>query len=161
MQVSVAVSEPGSPTPPLGAGGLVRVDIAGLDDVTPGVTVLAPRPALSTAGARIVLSAAPTVRRVTEIAGLQDLIDIAFTGSVSQSLGASASGGLGAPTIEVRAELTIHADDLHPGDVVDYSGVLHHVTRVDRGAGLAWPVAYDGTGWAMALGHDFIVLHRT
>ncbi|MET0324070.1 MAG: hypothetical protein ABW219_02520 [Ilumatobacteraceae bacterium] len=62
--------------------------------------------------------------------------------------------------IEGDHELTIHADDLHPGDVIDYRGDLHLVTRVDRGAGWSWPVAADDDGWAMALGHDLIVLHR-
>ena len=56
-------------------------------------------------------------------------------------------------------QLMIHADDLHPGDIVDYGGHLHRVTRVDRGEGWSWPVACDESGWAMALGHDLIVLH--
>ena len=58
------------------------------------------------------------------------------------------------------SEVAIHADELHPGDVVDYCGALHHVTRVDRGAGWSWSVASDGTGWAMALSHDVMVLRR-
>jgi len=53
---------------------------------------------------------------------------------------------------------TIPADEVHAGDVVVYRGELHHVTRVDRGGGWAWPVAYDDAGWAMALGHDLVVL---
>jgi hypothetical protein len=151
---------------PLFDGGIVRVDVVGLDVITPGVSVLAPRHALSASDGRIVLTETPALRRVVEIAGLQDLIDIAFTGSRPRAVGSPVGGPPGEPTrdvpmIEVRAELTIYADELHPGDVVDYSGVPHHVTRVDRGAGLAWPIASDGTGWAMALGHDVIVLHRT
>ena len=66
----------------------------------------------------------------------------------------------GDPAIEVLAEVMIPADELHPGDVVDYCGHLHRVTKVDRGDGWSWPVASDDDGWAMALGHDLIVLHR-
>jgi hypothetical protein len=53
---------------------------------------------------------------------------------------------------------TIHADELQSGDVVEYLGASHRVTHVDRMAGWAWPVAYDDRGWAMALGHDILVL---
>jgi hypothetical protein len=49
---------------------------------------------------------------------------------------------------------TIFADDLQPGDVVDYHGELHRITHIERCEGWAWPVAYDDAGWAMALGHD-------
>ena len=55
---------------------------------------------------------------------------------------------------------TIFAHDLQPGDVVDYHGALHQITQVQRGDGWAWPVAYDDTGWAMALGHELVVARR-
>ena len=55
---------------------------------------------------------------------------------------------------------TIYADDLQPGDVVEYHGLAHHITRVDRRQGWAWPIASDDTGWAMALGHDLIAVRR-
>jgi hypothetical protein len=55
---------------------------------------------------------------------------------------------------------TIYADDLQPGDVVDYQGHLHQVVHVDRAAGWAWPVAFDDSGWAMALGHHLVAVHR-
>jgi hypothetical protein len=55
---------------------------------------------------------------------------------------------------------TIYADDLRPGDVIDYQGRPHHVTHVDRGDGWAWPIAFDDTGWAMALGHELVAVHR-
>jgi hypothetical protein len=55
---------------------------------------------------------------------------------------------------------TIHAHDLRAGDIVDYHGQRHRLTHVDRHAGWAWPVAFDDTGWAMALGHDLVVVHR-
>jgi hypothetical protein len=55
---------------------------------------------------------------------------------------------------------TILAHDLEPGDVVDYDGELHQITQVRRRDGWAWPVAYDNTGWAMALGHNLIVVNR-
>jgi hypothetical protein len=55
---------------------------------------------------------------------------------------------------------TIHADELRPGDVVDYDGDLHVVTQVERADGWAWPIAADGTGWAIALGHQLIHVER-
>ena len=55
---------------------------------------------------------------------------------------------------------TILAHDLEPGDVVDYHGQLRQITQVHRGAGWAWPVAYDDTGWAMALGHSPVLVSR-
>jgi hypothetical protein len=55
---------------------------------------------------------------------------------------------------------TIHADELQPGDVVAYDGRHHQITRVDRRDGWAWPVAADDTGWAIALNHHLIDVHR-
>lgn len=55
---------------------------------------------------------------------------------------------------------TIYAHDLQPGDVVDYHGQPHRVTHVDQGSGWAWPVAFDDTGWAIALGHDLVQVDR-
>jgi hypothetical protein len=59
-----------------------------------------------------------------------------------------------------RAMTTIHADELQPGDVVAYNGCTRQITRVDRRDGWAWPVAADDTGWAIALSHDLIDVHR-
>ena len=55
---------------------------------------------------------------------------------------------------------TIHADELQPGDVVLYRGHHRRITRVDRQDGWAWPVAVDGTGWALALDHTPIGVLR-
>jgi hypothetical protein len=57
--------------------------------------------------------------------------------------------------------MKMYADDLRPGDVVVYGGRNHRITRVDRRAGWAWPVAADGTGWAIALDHRLIDVSRT
>ena len=38
----------------------------------------------------------------------------------------------------------IHADELQPGDIVEYRGVLHAVRQVDRRPGWAWPIVSDG-----------------
>jgi hypothetical protein len=66
-----------------------------------------------------------------------------------------------APSIGWRRSMTtIYAEDLRPGDVVDYDGHPHHVARVDRRDGWAWPVAFDDAGWAMALGHDLVAVHH-
>jgi hypothetical protein len=53
---------------------------------------------------------------------------------------------------------TIRADELQPGDVLVYDGHRHQITRVDRRDG--WPVAADGTGWAIALDQRLIGVHR-
>ena len=58
------------------------------------------------------------------------------------------------------AMTTIYADRLQPGDVVDDHGQPHQVTHVDRRDGWAWPIAFDDAGWAMALGHVLLVVHR-
>ena len=55
---------------------------------------------------------------------------------------------------------TIHADEVRPGDAIIYDGQIHVVTQVERGAGFAWPIAADGTGWAIALGHRLIDVER-
>jgi hypothetical protein len=55
---------------------------------------------------------------------------------------------------------TIHADQLRPGDVVVYEGSLRRITEVERRDGWAWPVAADGTGWAIALGDQLVDVQR-
>ena len=55
---------------------------------------------------------------------------------------------------------TIHADEIEPGDVVVYDGHLHRITCVERCPGWAWPIAADGTGWAIALGHQLVDVER-
>jgi hypothetical protein len=54
----------------------------------------------------------------------------------------------------------IYADELQPGDIVAYGGDRHVITAVEHCAGWAWPVAADGTGWAIALGHQLIDVER-
>ena len=57
---------------------------------------------------------------------------------------------------------TIHADELRPGDVVDYHGQSHCVTDIDRHGGWSFPVAFDDAGWAIALGeNDLVVVDRS
>ena len=58
------------------------------------------------------------------------------------------------------AMTTIHADELRPGDVITYDGHRHLITEVERGDGWAWPIAADGSGWAIALGHQLIDVRR-
>jgi hypothetical protein len=55
---------------------------------------------------------------------------------------------------------TIHADELRPGDLVAYGGRNHLIMRVERGDGWSWPVADDGTGWAIALSRQLIDVQR-
>jgi hypothetical protein len=56
--------------------------------------------------------------------------------------------------------MAIHADELRVGDVIEYQGEQHRVARVDRRAGWAWPIAADESGWAIALNHHVIEVHR-
>jgi hypothetical protein len=56
--------------------------------------------------------------------------------------------------------IKIYADELRPGDVVAYGGRDRRITSVDRRNGWAWPVAADGTGWAIALDHHLVHVSR-
>jgi hypothetical protein len=55
---------------------------------------------------------------------------------------------------------SIAANQLRPGDLVSYDGNWHRVTTVVRRPGASWPVAMDGTGWAIALGHTPMSVRR-
>jgi hypothetical protein len=55
---------------------------------------------------------------------------------------------------------TIHADELRAGDVLDDAGRQRRITGVVRHAGGAWPIAFDGTGWGIALGRSPLVVWR-
>lgn len=57
--------------------------------------------------------------------------------------------------------IKIPADELRAGDVVDYGGRLHRVRHIDRRPGWSWPVAAGDGGWAIALGHDLLMVRRT
>lgn len=56
--------------------------------------------------------------------------------------------------------ITIRADELRVRDVISYNGQLHVVTRVERRAEWAWPIAADATGWAIALGPYLVKVLR-
>ena len=57
--------------------------------------------------------------------------------------------------------ITIHAADLQTGDTIVVAGCSHLIDHIDRHAGWAWPVAADGTGWAMAIGDQLVDVRRT
>jgi hypothetical protein len=52
----------------------------------------------------------------------------------------------------------IQADQIRPGDIVEYHGVRHLVSEVRQGRGASWPVACDATGWAIALGTQPLIV---
>ena len=52
----------------------------------------------------------------------------------------------------------IQADQIRPGDIVEYHGVRHLVSEVRRDRGSSWPVACDATGWAIALGTQPLIV---
>jgi len=56
--------------------------------------------------------------------------------------------------------MVIKAEQVRPGDVVDYGGTQHVITEVRRPCGGAWAVACDGAGWAMALGTQLMAVRR-
>ena len=56
--------------------------------------------------------------------------------------------------------MTIYADEIQPGDVLQYNGCQHQIIRIERRAGWAWPIGIDATGWAIALGHHPIDVQR-
>lgn len=50
--------------------------------------------------------------------------------------------------------MIIEAEQIRIGDIVEQHGVRHVVSAVRRPAGASWPIACDGTGWGIALGHQ-------
>ena len=56
--------------------------------------------------------------------------------------------------------LSISANQLRTGDVVDYGGRWHRITDVVRRVEGSWPIAVDGTGWAIALGDRPVTVSR-
>ena len=56
--------------------------------------------------------------------------------------------------------MIIEAEQVRAGDIVEYGGVRHLVTEVRRPSGASWPLACDGAGWAIALGHQQVVVQR-
>ena len=58
----------------------------------------------------------------------------------------------------VALKITLYADQIRPGDIIVYEGRRHRITDVVRWTGWAWPVAADGTGWAIALDHRLITV---
>jgi hypothetical protein len=56
--------------------------------------------------------------------------------------------------------MIIEAEQVRTGDIVEYGGEHHLVTEVRRPSGALWPVACDGAGWAIALGHQQLVVQR-
>jgi hypothetical protein len=56
--------------------------------------------------------------------------------------------------------MIIEAGQVRAGDVVEYGGVCHVVTEIRRPAGGAWAMACDGSGWAIALGAQPLVVAR-
>jgi hypothetical protein len=56
--------------------------------------------------------------------------------------------------------VTIHADEIQPGDVLVYGGHERRITHVDRQDGWAWPIATDDSGWAVALDDHLVDVRR-
>jgi hypothetical protein len=56
--------------------------------------------------------------------------------------------------------LSINANQLRAGDIVDYGGRWHRVADVVRRVGGSWPIAVDGKGWAIALGDRPVTVRR-
>jgi len=54
----------------------------------------------------------------------------------------------------------IHASELHPGDVIVDGKQRRQLCCVEQRPGWAWPVASDGTGWAIALGDAMVEVER-
>jgi hypothetical protein len=55
---------------------------------------------------------------------------------------------------------SIYADELRPGDLLEYGGQPRHITDVRRRTGSSWAVAVDGTGWAIAVDHRLVRVWR-
>jgi hypothetical protein len=48
---------------------------------------------------------------------------------------------------------------MRPGDVVDYHGELHRISRIEHRDGWSWQIACDDEGWAIAVSPDGVVAH--
>ncbi len=57
--------------------------------------------------------------------------------------------------------MTIHADEIQRGDVLLYDGCERRIVCVDRRDGWAWPIAIDGSGWAVALDDHLVDVLRS
>jgi hypothetical protein len=57
-------------------------------------------------------------------------------------------------------KIKLPAHEIRPGDVIVYDGRARRITHVARREGWAWPVAADGTGWAIALDDRMITAAR-
>jgi hypothetical protein len=56
--------------------------------------------------------------------------------------------------------IEVYADEIRPGDVIKHQGCARRITNVVRHSGWAFPVAVDGTGWAIALDHHIVSVSR-
>ncbi len=56
--------------------------------------------------------------------------------------------------------VTIPADEIQPGDVLMCDGCERRIICVDRRDGWAWPIAIDGSGWAVALDDHLVDVRR-
>jgi hypothetical protein len=55
---------------------------------------------------------------------------------------------------------SVHGNELRPGDLLDYEGRAHRITDVVWRPGWSWPIALDGTGWAIALSDRVVSIGR-
>lgn len=55
---------------------------------------------------------------------------------------------------------SIHAEELRPGDLLEYHGQVHRITQILHSSGWSWPIAVDGTGWGIALGRSRVSVWR-
>jgi hypothetical protein len=57
--------------------------------------------------------------------------------------------------------INIRSAELGPGDVLSYGGQRRRITAVLQRPGWSFPVAVDGTGWAIALDDRPLTVMRT
>ena len=60
----------------------------------------------------------------------------------------------------VDTTISTDVDELRPGDLLEYAGKAHRITDVVRHPGWSWPIALDGTGWAIALDSRLVAVAR-
>jgi hypothetical protein len=57
--------------------------------------------------------------------------------------------------------LSVQAVEVRPADFIEVGHEVRRIARVALEHGWAWPVAFDDSGWGMALGNQVVTIWRS